>query len=500
MNRSSLLQPVIWTSAAIGLAGGVAGSFSLPPFGFWPLGPLGIAIFLLAVEDHGIGQRTFTGFCFGLGMFVPGLWWAQHFNWYGALLLMVIEAAFFAGAGALLTPHRGRTFSAIGALVLAEIARDSWPLGGLPIGGLPLGQAGSPLFDIARIAGPFGLMMAVVIAGAGVRVLVTAMAARNTSGLDVGVRFGVSVLLLGLVILAAIIGAVAPSGGSPLRTERVAAVQGGGKRGTSQEQVDPASVTAAHVRELARTPTATTLTILPEDVVGLLRPLRGSWQNIALSSAAAKLSTTLVAGVTSPVGSTQFLNFAAVYGPSGRLLGTLEKVHRVPFGEYVPVRSLVSNVADLSGVPRDAIVGTGHEAISTPAGRLGILISFEVFFSSRGSDVIDHGAQLLIVPTNTTSYATSQMPAQEIAAAQLQAVEFGRDLIQASPTGFSAIINRRGDILARSPLSVPTLVTGSVTLYGGRTLYATFGDWPVIALALALVLVGQVRARTTAQS
>ena len=500
MTLRSIFRTPVWISAAIGLVGGIVASVSLPPFGFWLLGPLGVAVALLALEEHPLGQRALTGFAFGLGMLIPGLWWAQHFNWYGALLLMIIEALFFAAAAAVMTPDRGRTLSAIGAFTLAEAARQSWPLGGLPIGSLSLGQTDGPLFDMARIIGPFGLMMAVVVAGAGIRILVTALAARNTSGLDVGFRFAAASLLLGSVVVVALVGAIAPSGGPAQGIRTVAAVQGGGKRGTSASQVNPESVTAAQLKELRVVPRGTDLTLLPEDVVGLTGPLAGTFQDLALRAAARTKSTTLVAGVTTPSGATAFNNFAAVYGPRGVLLGTVTKVHRVPFGEYVPARSLLSGIANLSGVPRDAIVGTGHETIETPAGTLGILISFEVFFSSRSADVVQHGAQVLIVPTNTTSYPTSQMPAQELAAAKLQAMERGRDLVQASPTGFSAIINHQGDVMKRSSLSTPTVVTGTVTLYDGSTLYTRFGDWPVLVLALLAVILGHVRARQRTQS
>ena len=137
MKFAALFRSPTTIAIGIGAVGGAVASMSLPPFGFWPVGILGFAILLFAMEDHSILQRSLAGFAFGLGVFVPGLWWAQHFNWYGALVLMVLEALFFALAGALTVPGRGRTYSAIGAFVLAEYLRESWPLGGLPSGGLP---------------------------------------------------------------------------------------------------------------------------------------------------------------------------------------------------------------------------------------------------------------------------------------------------------------------------------------------------------------------------
>lgn len=493
MKLSRVTGSPTFASLLVGLVGGLVAAASLPPFGFWPVAPLGIAMLLLALEDHGWVRRCATGWLFGLGLLVPGLWWASHFNWYGAIILMVFEAMFFAAACCAIAPGRGRTLTAIGALTLAEAARESWPLGGLPIGGLPLGQVGGPLLAVARLIGPLGIMGALVVAGAGIRILTTALAAKSGDGEGAARRAAHGGILLGLLALVALWASLAPSGGSPLAHRSVAAIQGGGRRGTSAEETQPEAVTAANLAAARGVPTGTALSVLPEDVVGLDGPLRGSWQLRSLRATARSLGTTLLAGVTTPVGSDAFDNFILALDRHGRIIGSVEKVHRVPFGEYVPARSFFSRFADLSAVPRDAVVGTGHEVLTTPAGRLGVLISFEVFFSSRGRDVVTHGAQVLVVPTNTTSYPTAQMPAQELAAARLQAVERGRYLVQASPTGFSAVITPSGKVLAQSSLSRREVVTGQVALLGGSTVYTTVGDLPVLLLAAAVLLAGHIR-------
>jgi apolipoprotein N-acyltransferase len=492
---SSITPGARWGSAGLGLLGGALATVSLPPFGLWPLGILGVAVFLLACEDRPVGSRALSGFAFGLGLFVPSLWWAQHFNWYGAVLLMIVEAAFFAAAAVAMTPGRGRTLSAVGAFVLVEALRQSWPLGGLPIGGVALGQTNGPLLPLARLAGPVGIVLGIVVAAAGVRTLLTALAVRNTEGLEAARRATLAAGLLAFVVVCCVLGALAPDGGPPIAQRRAAAVQGGGARGTSAEQVDPTSVTRATLAATDEVPAGTQLTVLPEDVVGLDRPLAGSWQAAALSAQARRLSTTLLAGVTTPGSPTTFHNFVVAYGPDGRLLGRVEKVHRVPFGEYVPARSLIAHFATLSGVPADAIVGTRPEVLQTPAGRLGVLISFEVFFADRSGDAVAHGATLLVVPTNTTSYPSSQMPAQELAAAKLQAVMRGRDLVQASPTGYSALIDNHGQVLERSQLSQHAVLSGVVSLRKGATPFSRIGSWPSLAIAAACLVAGQLRAR-----
>ena len=128
--------------------------------------------------------------------------------------------------------------------------------------------------------------------------------------------------------------------------------------------------------------------------------------------------------------------------------------------------------------------------MATPVGKIAVLVSYEVFFPARGRSGVRAGGQLILVPTNTSSYSSEQAPAQEIAASRLQAIEEGRDLLQAAPTGYSAVIDNRGDVLRSTLLSASSVLTATVALRDGTTLYTRFGDAPVLALALGAVLAG----------
>jgi len=279
-------------------------------------------------------------------------------------------------------------------------------------------------------------------------------------------------------------------------------VQGGGVRGLRKAQVDPTVVLGAAVAatdELTRrTPDPPLdLVLWPEDVVSLDGPLDGSPEEAALSALARRLGSTLVVGVTETVSATAFRNEVVAFGPDGTVVSRYEKVHRVPFGEYVPYRSFFAHLGNLSAVPRDAVPGNGTGLLHTPAGPLGAMISYEVFYADRGRAPVRAGAQLLIVPTNTSSYANGQVPTQEIAASRVQAVQQGRDLLQAAPTGFSAWITNRGTLLARSTLGVRQIIPAVLHRRTGRTLYVDYGDTPVlVASAVALFAAWWVAARS----
>jgi apolipoprotein N-acyltransferase len=233
----------------------------------------------------------------------------------------------------------------------------------------------------------------------------------------------------------------------------------------------------------------------PEDVIALSGSLVGSLQGATMSRIARHLRTTLVAGVTEPVSPTTFRNEIVAWGPNGHIVATFEKVHRVPFGEYVPFRSFISHLADLSQVPLDAVPGHGTGLMRTPAGPLGTLVSFEVFYANRSRTSVRAGAELLVVPTNTSSYATAQIPTQEVAADAVQAVETGRDLVQAAPTGYTTVVNQVGTVVQRSVLGRPAVVSATAALRRGFTVYDHLGDLPVLLVALVALAAGWRRQR-----
>jgi len=476
------------------LAAGVLLALSLPPWGWWPLGIAGAGLLYWRLAAQPLWRRLWCGWLAGLGCYVIGLAWARTFNWYGALALIVVEALFVAAAAVLTPPDRGRALAFVGACTLTEAVRVTWPFGGLPLGGVFLGQAGGPLLQLARLGGPL-LVTAGVWAG-GVAAATAVAWVRATLRMQRRPALGGAAAVVAGLVLLAVAGAVAPDGGSPVRTLRVALVQGGGVRGLSKEQVSPTTVYDA---QLAATATvairagAPDLVLWPENVVALNGSLVGSPQAAQLSRLAKELRTTLMAGVTEPVSPTAFRNEIVAWGPSGRIVAVFEKVHRVPFGEYVPFRSFFAHFADLSGVSMDAVPGHGTGLMHTPAGPLGVLVSFEIFYAGRSHASVRAGAQLLAVPTNTSSYSTSQVPSQEIAAAKIQAVETGRDLVQAAPTGFSAVVTQRGSVVERSVLGARQVLTATVALRRGMTPYDHWGDLPVVLLAVLAVAAGWLR-------
>ncbi|MDP8937439.1 MAG: apolipoprotein N-acyltransferase, partial [Actinomycetota bacterium] len=279
-------------------------------------------------------------------------------------------------------------------------------------------------------------------------------------------------------------GAFAPDG-SGAGTLRVAAVQGGGLRGLRAVDRPPPPVVNAHLRATAGiAPGSVDLVLLPEDVIDVEGPIGGSPEDEAVAEVARRLATTVVAGVVEDVGEDRFRNAAVAWDASGVRVARYDKVHRVPFGEYVPARSLVDRVADLSAIPRDALPGRGSGLLATPAGPMAVVISFEVFFPDRTRAAVQAGGQVLLVPTNASSYRDDQVPAQEVAAARLRALETGRWVVQSAPTGYSAVIDQRGRVVALSGLGGAEVLEEEIGRRTGHTVLTRLGPAPTVVLAV----------------
>jgi apolipoprotein N-acyltransferase len=186
-----------------------------------------------------------------------------------------------------------------------------------------------------------------------------------------------------------------------------------------------------------------------------------------------------------------FTNAQVVVTPEGEVFDRYDKVRRVPFGEYMPMRGILHALgAPTDLVPRDAVAGTGPAVLSLPDGtKMAVAISWEIFFGARVNEGVEHGGSFIINPTNGSSYTWTVLQSQQIASSQLRAVEQHRWVVQASPTGFSAFVSPDRDVIDRTSVSEQAVITYTIDRLDGRTWYSRTGDRPWILL-MGLVLAG----------
>ena len=459
-------------------------SSGLPPFGWWPLALVGAGALVAVVDGLALGKRLEVGLAAGVGFLGPGLWWMTEFHVAGYALAVVVEAALFSLGVALAPSGRGLALGLPAALVAAEALRGLWPFGGVPVATLAQTQIGGPLVFASRLGG--GLVVAGLVAASGV-VLAAASRRRWRPAATAGA-------VAGAVALA---GVVAPQGQAFADVD-VAAIQGGGPRGLRAVENPSARGLEAALETTEALEGAVELVVWPENAITVEGDVATSAAGRRVAELARRLDATIVAGVVERAGD-RFHNVAVAWRPDGEITGRYEKRQRVPFGEYIPWRSVVEQVADVRFVPRDAFVGTGPGLLATPAGDLGVVISYEVFFARRARAAVLAGGEVLLVPTNASSYPTTQMPALELGAARLRAIETGRVVVQAAPTGFSAIVAPDGSVRHHSDLGEAGVVAAEVERRRGTTPYAHLGDVPVIVLAGLILAAAWVVERRAAR-
>ena len=135
-------------------------------------------------------------------------------------------------------------------------------------------------------------------------------------------------------------------------------------------------------------------------------------------------------GVTEDEGE-HFRNAQIVVTPDGQLVSRYDKVRRVPFGEYVPLRGLIEGARG-AGLPAPATRCRGPRprcSTCRPA-PLAVIISWEVFFADRARDGVPHGGTLLLNPTNGSTYSRTILQTQQVASSRLRAIETGRWVAQ----------------------------------------------------------------------
>jgi len=404
-------------------------------------------------------------------------------------LAIALSALLSAGGAALVPSGQVAAMFGFPALItLTELVRYRVPFGGVPLAGPALGQVDGPLVDVARLGGDLSLVFVTALIGAALAAIVVAARERSrVDGLGAAIAVAVAVVL--------VVAASATSTGQTRSTMRVAYVQGGGARGLRASENDAAAVYSRHVTASRELSEGLDLVLWPEDVVDIARPITDDPVRDELASIARGLDATVVVGVVEDSDSQRFRNAAVAFDSGGNIADRYDKVHRVPFGEYVPFRSLLERIVDLSDVPRDAVPGKGPGLLLTRAGPLGVLVSFEVFFAERAQAAVRAGGEVILVPTNAASFHGRQVPAQEVAAARLRAIETGRAVIQAAPTGYSAFIDHLGRVRQRSVLGARQVEVATVERRTGTTPYVRRGDRPIIAFTLVLAAAAWVIAR-----
>jgi apolipoprotein N-acyltransferase len=484
---SSQSKLATWWRPAAAAASGALLALSRPPVDVGPLAC--VALVPLFVAWHDRRPRATAGYAFLAGVVYYALLcsWTWYFGAVAIVPLVAALAGYWAAAGALIGWLRQRGLvnpwltAAIWICADALVAR-------FPFGGFSWGEVGYAFHDVSparAVASVGGLTFVSYLAVALNALLADLVVNRRTTRAVVQSVVGV-VVVFTLVGAATVTRATPPAAGRL----RVAIVQGNDK---DRELTDAEEATRylprSHFALASRITDPVDLIVFPESSMDA-DPRTDPYVHSNLVRIAREHNAYVLANATvdaDPSGK-KASNLDVLFAPDGSIVGTYAKRHLVPFGEYIPFRSLLEpHISEIKKVPRDFEPGHAAGLFPVDGTRIGTLICFESAFGYQVRPLVRDGAEMLVVSTNNRSYRRSANAAQHLAIGQMRAAETGRPLVQAAISGISGFVDASGAVRDQTQLFDRTVVESTVVATTGQTPYVRYGEW---VLGVSVLIVG----------
>ena len=454
------------------LAALVAGGFTTltaSPFELWWLGPVAIGLLYVGLHTLSPGQAALKGWLYGVALFASGTSWVYvsiHDYGYTGVPLAVfltalfvsVLALFFAGTFWLYRRFIGPRWALLtfaGAWVLGEVLR-TYLFTGFPWLLVGSSYVDSPLASWAPVGGVYLLSLLVVLTG--------------TLGAELLRRQWWAALPLAAIWLAPV---VLPSQWTtPVREPtRVALLQGNLPqllKWTPEGQRTAANIYSDLTREVAD---EADLILWPETAL----PMIDSQARPVLERVQANLppEAALLTGIVQLDENNRYFN--SVIGV-GDVEGSYQKEHLVPFGEYLPLESLLRGTIDFFDLPMSSFSKGASEQVPMQAAgvAIGNAICYEIIYpqlvAQRAAD-----SGVIVTVSNDTWFGASIGPHQHLQMARLRALENGRYVVRATSNGITAIINPRGELVDRAPQFETTYLTGEFYAMEGLTPFTRMG-------------------------
>ncbi len=428
---------------------------------------------------------AFSGFVFGLGFLGPLMWGLHHVGYFGYVALALTASIYFASTGALVAmfERRGISSPLVTAAVwtVLEALRGQWPLGGLA-----WGEVGAAFHDVSTVRalaswGGIALVSFVVVAWNAflLDVLVAPAGARRAH-----TRAVVGLVLLVIVTVGSDVGRIRTQETGNVRFALLQAWVD--ERAPTTSSMAEQRATDAHLALADRLRGEYDLIVFPESAMAR-DPEADPTLRQALIAVAEQHRAVVLTNARHLGARGRLFNANLAYDPDGRLQGIYAKQHLVPFGEFVPLRDVLSFIGDLRQIPYDFTAGNSRQLFRVGSHRIGTVICYESAYPRLVRDFVRDGAELIVVSTSDRSYGRSGIAAAHFAVAQMRAAETGRPVLQAAISGVSGVIDAEGNARDRSALFTTTITQGAVATTTGETPYVRFGDWVLLLCGLGMI-------------
>ncbi|MBV8907675.1 MAG: apolipoprotein N-acyltransferase [Sphingomonas sp.] len=491
---------------------GAASAFAFEPVGLWPLLPVAFALLCeFTCRSKGLWRALLTGWAFGLGQFVVGLnWIATAFTFQAAMpawlgwIAVVLLSLYLAIYPAMATGLAWR-FGRDNRVVLVTVLGGAWAiiewLRGTMFTGFPWNPAAAvlvptPLITLTALIGTYGLSGLVVLLGGAI-------------WLEYYRKWLPLVVIVGVTALLWVLPASSVPQ-DPLAIMNVRVVQPNiGQEDKWRPGFDEEA--ARRLAILSGPPTGDPRLLLwPEAAV--TDPLddartdehqaMAEFQRTRIASLLGPNDRLLTGGIAiaskDGIHVSGAANSVFALGPGGKVVGRYDKAHLVPYGEYLPMRPLLSAIGLSRLAPGDIDFNSGPGPrtlnIGGEWGKVGFQLCYEIIFSGA---VVDekHRPAFIFNPSNDAWFGRWGPP-QHLAQARLRAAEEGLPIIRSTPTGISAVIDGRGNLVKSQPWRTAGAIDAVLPpAANSPTPFARFGNVIPLVLGFLLIIGGIVMSR-----
>ena len=517
-----------WLRLAAAVGGGIIFSLALPPVNAGILVVAALAILTLTAWDRRAPEAALCGWCWGMGWALPSFWWLREIHPVVPFLIAPVLAVWPAVWTAVLPLIRREFLIPPAVRLKGEAAEQAWHVPDWKLLIAAAGLAGwwivleysrstmlpwnnlstamwrnGRMLPLAAYAGQYGIGFLLALTSVA---LAFSIRFRNERKRLRAVPILAAVALTWLLTELAAAGRNTALTQIPDRLVRIGVVQGdiSQRRNADGTQAREALDTyLALSAQLAALPEKPELILWPETAVPyplkadhpVSEAYRRGIAELLPPGAPYSMLIGTIDFAPQPGGASKYgvTNSALLLSPGPVEIGRFDKIHRVPFGEYIPFRRFLPEwLVRAIDMNRDLIPGADYSPLSVmPGVRAGVAICFESVFPYIAREEARRGANLLIVLSNDAWYPTSAEPEQHLANAVLRAVETGLPVIRCGNNGGTLVIRPDGRIDSVLPtpgterpeirrgraagiLNVPVSTTPALTFY------TRHGDWLVV--------------------
>jgi apolipoprotein N-acyltransferase len=473
--------------------------------------------FLLSLYNKGPKQAFKTGLFFGIPYFFGTLYWIYHsINHYGGIslpasisivILLCLYLSLYPGLFAVLFSITIRK-TRLPALLIAPVFwvvlefLRTYVFTGFPWSSIGYSQYQFlAVIQIADITGIYGVSFLVVAVNGALADLF--LLKQRTRDIPL---FPLSYTLIGFVVLVALAGTTIIYGQMKLREQRdgkqirASIIQGNIEQDRKWEPEYQNAVIATYKDlSLKAAGFSPSIVVWPETAVPFFFMADKTYSR-DLIEFQRQLNSHLLFGtilVKGTQGNRHLLaNSAVVLNESGKVTYTYDKIHLVPFGEYVPLQKLLFFINKLVVGIGDYVHGNNYLRADTPSGSFAPLICYEIIFPGLVRKFYSNGGDYMVNITNDAWFGKTSGPYQHFSMAVFRAVENRKPVIRAANTGISGFIDSNGKIISLTDLFQKAILTEDIKTDSTVSFYAKYGDlFSYLCIVFSVILLANVMSK-----